>query len=403
VTYDITKYGSGYDYRVDGQLAKDQGSRWDELRNECPVRLNATATSRRVWLLMGYEDVRSAFQDWETFSSRSLEAWESDEMAANKKPWIPVEIDPPLHTEYRNVVSPFFTPRAVTDLKAGIRKQCAALIEELVSRGRVEFIADVGKVFPTRVFMNIMGLPVEKSDQMLAWIDTLMHTSAADDPDYTIRYGVRAEIFGFLGGLLERRRHQPKDDILTAIVTTKLPSGRLLTDEETLSMTFLLYMAGLDTVAAALAYTFRYLAERPDVRRKLICGDVSAREVAEELLRTHSIINTGRVVMNDVEFAGCPMRQGDRVILSTASANRDPGEFGEDAAEIRIGRRPNRHIGFGAGAHRCLGSHLARAELEIIIEEWHKRIPDYRIPPAETVVDLPGSVSALASLPLEWD
>jgi cytochrome P450 len=280
MTYDVAKYGSDYDFRVDDQLAKDQGARWDELRDECPVRLNDTATNRRVWLLMGYEDVRSAFQDWEAFSSRSIEAWESEEMAANKKPWIPVEIDPPLHTEYRNLVSPFFTPRAVNERLAGVREQCATLVDELAGRGRVEFIADFAKVFPTRVFMHIMGLPVEKSDQMLAWIETLMHTTPAEDPDYKIRYGVRAEIFGFLGDLLDQRRREPKDDILTAIVTTALPSGRLMSDQEALSMTFLLYMAGLDTVASALAYIFHYLTEHPDIRRQLSSGDVAARDVA---------------------------------------------------------------------------------------------------------------------------
>lgn len=403
MAYDVAKYGSSYDYRVDAQLAKDQGSRWDELRNECPVRLNDTATNRRVWLLMGYEDVRSAFQDWQTFSSRSIEAWETEEMAANKQPWIPVEIDPPLHTEYRSLVSPYFTPRAVNEMTAGVRQQCAALIDELAGRGRVEFVAEVGKVFPTRVFMKIMGLPVEKSDQMLDWIETLMHTNPTDDPDYQIRYGVRAEIFGFLGDLLDQRRREPQDDILTAIVTTELPSGRLMSDQEALSMTFLMYMGGLDTVASTLAYIFRYLAEHPGVRRRIINGEVNARDVAEELVRTHSVINTGRVVTKDVDFAGCPMRQGDRVILSTAAANRDPAEFGDRAAEIHIGRRPNRHIAFGAGPHRCLGSHLARAELQIIIEEWHKRIPDYRIPPTEVVEDRPQSVSGLVSLPLEWD
>lgn len=403
MTYDIAKYGSSYDFRVDPQLAEDQGPRWDELRNECPVRLNDTATSRRVWLLMGYEDVRAAFQDAETFSSSSVEAWESEEMAANKKPWIPVEIDPPMHTDYRNLVAPFFTPRAVKDMTAGVREQCAALVDELAGRGKVEFVGEVGKVFPTRVFMHIMGLPVEKSDQMLAWIETLMHTSPAEDPDYKIRHAVRADIFGFLGGLLNARREEPKDDILTTIVTTKLPDGRVLSDQEALSLTFLLYMAGLDTVAAAMAYVFRYLAKNPQVREQLIGGQVAAREVAEEILRTHSVINTGRVVMKDAEFAGCPMQQGDRIVLSTAAANRDPAEFGDDAADIRIGRRPNRHIAFGAGPHRCLGSHLARTELEIIIEEWHKRIPDYRIPPTATVHDRAASVSGLESLPLEWD
>jgi cytochrome P450 len=115
------------------------------------------------------------------------------------------------------------------------------------------------------------------------------------------------------------------------------------------------------------------------------------------------VINIGRVVTKDVEFAGCPMRKGDRLVLSTAAANRDPAEFGDDAADTLIGRRPNRHIAFGAGPHRCLGSHLARAELEIAIDEWHKRIPDYRIPPAEVVQDRPASVPGLVSLPLEWD
>lgn len=403
MTYDIAKYGSEYDFRVDQQLAEDQGPRWDELRNECPVRLNDSATSRRVWLLMGFADVRAAMQDYEHFSSSSVEAWESDEMAANKKPWIPVETDPPLHTDYRNLVSGFFTPRAVKDMTQGIREQCSELVTDLSARGSVEFVSGVGKVFPTRVFMRIMGLPVEKADQMLAWIETLMHTTPAEDPDYTIRYGVRNEIFGFLGDLLRQRRAEPKNDILTTIVTTELPSGRLMTDEEALSMTFLLYMAGLDTVAAALAYVFRHLAEHPDVRRALIAGEVSARDVAEELLRTHSVINTGRVVMKDVDFAGCPMRQGDRIVLSTAAANRDPAEFGADAADIRIGRRPNRHIAFGAGPHRCLGSHLARTELEVVIEEWHKVIPDYRIPDTAAVNDRPSSVSGLESLPLEWD
>lgn len=403
MVYDLAKYGSDYDYRTDSELARDQGHRWDELRNECPVRLNDTVTPRRVWLLMGYEDVRAAFQDWETFSSSSLEAWESDEMIAVKKPWIPTEIDPPLHTEYRSLIADFFVPRAINDRSDDIRKWCAELVDELAPRGKAEFVHDFGKVFPTRIFMRIMGLPVEKSDQMLEWVDTLIHTNPADDPDYKIRHGVRAEIFGFLGELLDQRRREPQDDILTTIVTKELASGRLMTQQEALSMCFLLYMGGLDTVAASLSYIFQYLAGRPDVRHQIIDGTVSARDVAEELLRTNSIVNTGRVVTKDVEFAGCPMKKGDRLVLATSAANRDPGEFGDDAAEIEIGRRPNRHIAFGAGPHRCLGSHLARAELTIAIEEWHKRIPDYRIPEGAAVVDHPGSICTLLSLPLEWD
>lgn len=403
MVYDLARYGSDYDYRVDEQLAKDQGRRWDELRSQCPVRLNDTATPRRIWLLMGYDDVRSAFQDWETFSSRSIEVWETDEMIAVKNPWIPTEIDPPLHTEYRSLIADYFVPRAVNDRENDVRKFCAELVAELAPHGGAEFVRDFGKVYPTRIFMHLMGLPVEKSEQMLEWVDTLIHTNPADDPGYKIRHGVRGEIFGFLGDLLEQRRRVPKDDILTTIVTKQLTSGRLMTQQEALSMTFLLYMGGLDTVAASLSYIFRYLADHPDVRHRVISGEVAARDVAEELLRTNSIVNPGRVVMKDIEFAGCPMKAGDRVILGTPAANRDPAEFGADAADIEIGRRPNRHIAFGAGVHRCLGSHLARLELTIAIEEWHKLIPDYRIPAGAVVADHPGSICTLKSLPLEWD
>lgn len=395
-------YSEFGDFRADEAMRENQSARWDELRAECPVRLHTTATEKSMWYLLAYDDVRTAFQDPETFSSSAVEPWEPEELHALRPPWIPIEIDPPLHTDYRALVSPFFTPRAVANMTAGIREQCAQLIEDLAGNGHIEFITDFAKVFPTKVFMRLMGLPVEESDRMLRWIETLMHTEPTSDPDYQIRLRAQMETYEFLGALLDERRREPQQDILTAIVSTELPDRRLMTQDEALSMTFLLYMAGLDTVAAALAYIFAYLARHDGVRHELAAGEIKATDVAEELLRTHSIVNTGRVVTKDVEFAGCPMRTGDRVILSTAAANRDPNEF-HTAGEIQIGRRPNRHIAFGAGPHRCLGSHLARVELETVLEEWHKRIPDYRIPDGVVLEDRPNSVSGLASLPLEWE
>jgi cytochrome P450 len=395
-----------FDHRTDAAMRADQFPEWDRLRGACPTFVNTVTAPRPVWYVTRYEDVREAFGRPETFSSRSVESFESAEMAAAKQPWIPVEIDPPLHSVYRAVVADYFTPRSVAALEPRVRALAGELVDTLRERDGCEFIADFGKLFSTTIFMEIMGLPVEDAPQLLGWIATLMHTRPEDDPDYMIRRGVRAEVFNYLGALFARRREEPREDMVTHMAQVEItdPDGvtRRLTDQELMSFGFQLYMAGLDTVAGALGYTFRYLAEHPDVRRSLSDGSASGRDVAEELLRTHSIVNTGRVVTEDTAFAGCPMKAGDRVVLATAAANRDPAEFGE-AAEVVIGRRPNRHIAFGAGPHRCLGSHLARLELGVALEEWHRRIPEYRIPAGAELVDRVGSVSGLTALPLEWD
>ncbi len=395
-------YDTTFDHRTDEAARADQFGRWDELRNACPVQVNRTSAPRPVWYVLGYDEALTAFQDWETFSSDSVEAFEPDEAYEKKKRWIPVEIDPPMHTEYRALISSHFGPKAIAERADDIRRLACDLIDALASKGRTEFVAEFAKDLPTRVFLDIMGMPVDDAPMLLAWIDSLMHTKPEDDPDFAIRLGVRKKVMGYLAGMLAERRTDPHDDLMSIIVTEPLKSGRPMNDEEALSMTFQLWMAGLDTVANALGYTFRYLAAHPEQRALIVDGTVTPREVSEEMLRARSVVNTSRVVKSDTELGGCPIKAGDRVVLSTAAANRDRDEF-EDAEEIVFGRSPNRHIAFGAGRHRCLGSHLARLELEIVIEEWHNRIPDYRVPGDATIEDHVGSVSGLTALPLEWD
>ncbi|MCZ0913052.1 MULTISPECIES: cytochrome P450 [Gordonia] len=364
--------------------------------------MNRTAAPRPVWYVLGYHEVLEAFQDWETFSSTSLEAFESDEAFETKKRWIPVEIDPPMHTEYRALISSHFGPKAIADRADDIRRLACGLIDALADKGRIEFVADFAKDLPTRIFLDIMGLPIDDAPMLLDWIDVIMHTKTEDDPDFSVRTGVRRKVMGYLAGMITARREEPQDDLISVIVNEPLKSARPMSDEEALSMLFQLWMAGLDTVASALAYIFHYLAEHPDQRALVVDGTVTPREVSEEMLRARSVVNTGRVVTTDTELGGCPIKAGDRVILSTAAANRDSREF-EDADKIVFGRNPNRHIAFGAGRHRCLGSHLARLELEIVIEEWHKRIPNYRVPSDAVIEDHVAQVSGMTSLTLEWD
>jgi len=177
--------------------------------------------------------------------------------------------------------------------------------------------------------------------------------------------------------------------------------GAPVADAPLYAMCFLLYTAGLDTVAKVLGYSFRHLAENPGLRRMLVEKPEMIPDAVEEFLRFYSIATTVRVVTKDTEFAGVAMKEGDRIVCPTSSAGRDPEQF-PDPDTFIPDRKPNRHLAFGAGPHRCVGSHLARLELRIALEEWHKRIPDYRIADGAEIGEYVGSVAGLTVLPLEW-
>jgi cytochrome P450 len=227
-----------------------------------------------------------------------------------------------------------------------------------------------------------------------------MRTPPESDPDGEIRAGFMLSIAGYLGELLAARRAERRDDIISYLVGCSV-DGRPLTDAELMEMCFLLYMAGLDTVAGMIGFMFWHLAEHPDHRRALVADESLIPDAVEEFLRYYSIVNTSRVVTRDADFGGCPMKAGDRAVLPTAAANRDPRAF-TDADAFVIDRRPNRHIAFGAGPHRCLGSHLARLELRVALEEWHRRIPEYGIADGATVRQDVSGVSVVENLPLVW-
>jgi cytochrome P450 len=246
----------------------------------------------------------------------------------------------------------------------------------------------------------MMGLPVEEAGTFLGWIERMMHTTDATDPDGRVRADTRMTVAGYLGALITARRKEPREDLVSYLTQAEM-EGRKFTDEELLGISFLLYMAGLDTVAGILGYIFRHLAERPGDRQVLRERPEMIPDAVEEFLRYYAIVITSRLVTRDVELGGCPMRAGDRVALATPASCRDPQEF-PNPNEFVIGREPNRHLAFGAGPHRCLGSHLARVELAVAIEEWHRRIPEYRIAEGAEIRQHIGGVAGLDTLPLVW-
>ncbi len=345
------------------------------------------------WILTRAEDIRSALQQPDLFSSVSTGI---PAHASRKEKLYPLELDPPEHTAYRRVIAPLFAPRAVTARTAAIDSTCATLIDGLAGSGRVEFVADFAQPFPTRIFTNILGLPVDEASRFVTWNNALLRN--ADRPE--LRREAHTAINGYLRDLIAERRSEPRDDVVSALLTAEV-DDRPVTDEEVQNLCFLLFIAGLDTVTAALTWCFHFLARNPDHRRQLVADPGLIPGAVEELLRVHSFINPARTVTHDLEFAGVQMLRGERLLLATALAAQDPDEF-PDEATVRFDRPGNRHLAFGAGPHRCAGSHLARDELTTAIGQWHARIPDYEIDAEQQLTLHAGGVFGIDRLPLVW-
>jgi cytochrome P450 len=345
------------------------------------------------WILTRAGDIRSALQQPELFSSSATGI---PAHVSRKEKLAPLELDPPEHTAYRRAIAPLFAPKAVTARTAAIADTCAVLIDDLVDRGHAEFVSEFAEPFPTRIFTNILGLPATAAPRFVNWNNKLLHSQ--DQPEVRREAGI--EINDYLRELISARRTAPRDDVVSALLAGEI-DGRPIADEEVQNLCFLLFVAGLDTVTAALAWCFRFLAQHPEHRRQLIDTPDLLPGAVEELLRVHSFINPARTVTRDLEFAGVAMREGERILLSTALAAQDPDEFPDEAA-VRFDRANNRHLAFGAGPHRCAGSHLARDEITTALAQWHARIPDYEIAPDAELTIHAGGAMGLDRLPLVW-
>jgi len=362
-------------------------------RNAPADRVFYSPLNGGYWVLTKTEDIRAALQAPEIFSSSATGI---PAQPARKEKLYPLELDPPEHRPYRQVLAPFFAPKAVAAKAEVIREVCVDLIEPMVPRGECEFNADFAEPFPTTIFTSMLGLPNSESKQFIDWNTVLLH--GFDDPQARAAAGV--EINTYLRELIENRARAPRDDLVSQLLATDI-DGEPVSRAVVQNFTFLLFVAGLDTVTASLAFAFRFLAQHPLHRRQLLDDPELIPGAVEELLRVFSFINMGRTVVSDVQFAGVQMKAGDRVLTSTTFAAMDPDEFG-DPLVVDFRRRANRHLAFGAGPHRCAGSHLARAELRTAISEFHTRIPDYEAVRTDEIRMHGGGSIGMDHLVLRW-
>lgn len=350
------------------------------------------------WVVTGYEEAHWIWSNWEDFGT-----WPSVSIPAglgSDRPLLPVESDPPQHRRYRGPLNAVFSPRRMRELETSIRQSAADLIEGFIGRGECDFIADLAHILPTEVFARMLGVPVPEAEQWRQWNFEILH-SHHEDPT-----GVRRETAGNLARdrlaeLLAERRRERAEDILSVLVDAEAENGPL-TDEEIIDLGYGLFLAGLDTVQAALGIQFWYLANHPDQQEALARDLTLIPRAVEELLRWDSLTSVARTVRRDTEYKGVLFRAGDRVLVSSRAANRDPRVW--ESPEIADFARPIKPtIVFAAGPHRCVGSHLAREELRIVHEEMARHIPRYRLRPGARLEFHSGTVGGLSSLPLEWE
>lgn len=369
---------------------------FDRLRSDAPVVRNTFADG--YYVLTRYEDILAAYQDPETFSTDAVTVFEPEPGYT----WIPHMIGGGEHRQWRRRLGPAFSPKAITAMDEQIRGWASELIDALASRGECDVMADFSFYYPTTIFLGLMGLPPGDLPRFMEWESSILHSHGSTPEEIEAnRMTAMEAVFDYFRSVIAERRAQPGDDLISQATGFEI-DGRPVTDDEVTSYCFFMFMAGLDTVAAALGYAIYHFATHPEDRERIVADPSLIPAAIEEILRVYAFTVPARKVRKDIEVAGCPIAAGSMVQLPIRAATRDPAAF-SGGAGIRIDRKPNNHIAFGAGPHRCLGSHLARCELRVALEEFHRAVPDYRIADGAVIRAHGGGSMGVDHLPLTWE
>jgi len=352
-----------------------------------------TRNGEGTWVVVRAEDQRKVLQDGVTFSSNRRifssalgEDW----------PLIPLEIDPPEHGMWRSLLNPLLSPKRVMALEPAVRQRASELIEQIKARGNsCDVMNEFCFPFAVSIFLQFLGIGSENLTMFVDWALDLLSADPVKRPAAARRF------IAWLDDLQALRRREPTDDFMTFVTQADI-DGRKMTEQEVRAMSVLLLIGGLDTVAAALGFDFYYLARTPADQALLRAEPARLVLAVEELLRAYPTVTPVRRATVDTQIAGALIKAGDLVACPSMTANRDPAEF-SNPDTIQLDREDNRHVAFAYGPHRCLGSHLARREVQIGLEEWLARIGPFRIKQGTQPITHGGFVFGVENLFLEWD
>jgi cytochrome P450 len=378
-------------------VASDPHPFYAALREKCPVVSVPINETGRSYILSRHEDVQFALRNPEIFSSSEAVN------IGNERPLIPLQIDPPEHVKWRRLMDPLLAPKQVAPLEEDFRTLVNELIDGFIDEGGINFHQQFSVPLPCTMFLRLLGLPLDEMATFVRWKDNIIRPTVdfGDlDAATRIRRETGQEMYAYFSEAIAERQTAPRDDLLTQLVQGEV-DGRALTMNDLLDIMFLFLLGGLDTVTATLDCTLGYLAQNTEQREQLVANPELTHHAVEEFLRFHTpVMGIMRNVAQPFEMEGVSFEVGDTIMVMIGSANTDERVF-PDGGELQYERPDNKHYAFGGGPHRCLGSHFARLELRVALEEWHKRIPEYRLRPDTTPSYSPG-IRESADLQLEW-
>ena len=388
----VTDWVNDWDW-LDPQWGPNAIDIWNSVREVCPVA--TTERYGRAHMPVTMDAVQQIAHDTEHFSSFRVTVARPD---APRRPAPPITSDPPEHHGHRRLLLPSFSPKKIAPMEGELREFCRGLIAELDGSPTADAAEQYSQHIPVHGICQLLGVPEEDADMFRDWIFRNFQLAPRDN---NVRLQLMVEMNEYCDRMMEARLAEPRDDLLTLVANAEI-DGEPVSQELKRGYVILQILAGIDTTWSAIGSGLWHFAQHPDQRARLLAvpdADPLWVMAVEEVLRFYSPVTMGRQVVADTEIAGCPVRAGEQVLVTFPAANHDPAAF-EDPHEFRIDRAVNRHVAFGLGVHRCLGSNLARLELTVALQEWLRAFPDYALDTTRETTWANGQVRGPRNIPV---
>ena len=389
----VTSWETDFDF-LDEEYTADPFSIWQHLRDRCPVA--HTDRYHGVYMPTRYEDIAAVAYDTDHFSSRMVTV---NQVHPDDVRFVspPITSDPPEHSWSRRILLPAFSPKAIDRWEPVTRQIAADLADAVDPAAGCDAAVDYAQHIPVKVIARMLGVPEQDGDRFRAWIHDVLEEGPGD-PD--VSRGAGREMLDYLIGHVERHRDEPADDLITFLLDARV-DGAPLADRHIYGTVLLLLVAGIDTTWSSIGSALWHLARIDADRERLVAEPELIPTAVEEMLRAYAPVTMARYVAADTELAGCPVSAGQRLLLPFPAGNRDPQVF-DVADQVVIDRAENRHLAFGLGIHRCLGSNLARMEITVALQEWLARFPVFVLSDPEAVRWSAGQIRGPRTLPVSF-
>lgn len=346
-----------------------------------------------AWVPRRMKDFLDVYNDAEHFTNRGFVS--IAKLINEKWELVPAEQEDTLHTQFRQLLNPIFGPGPMSRMEQQVKDSADLYLANLSAKGECEFMYDYAFPFPVRVTLDLLGLPQDRMREFLEWQDKMAHSGELS----VFTEGVQ-QVSDYLKEVIAERRVEPKQDLISRMIQSKV-GGRELSQDELLGFAFNLYIGGLDTVSANIGNMMRYLAENLEQQNFLRNNPDRIGDAIEEMLRAFAAVTTFKVCRKERTLGGVTIKPGDKVALCTTLAGRDK-DYYANPHEVDFNRKAQ-HVSFAIGPHTCLGVHLARREMRIGIETFLKNIPEFRLKPGAVIMTQTGSIAQPSTLPLVWN